>query len=166
MTTRATTTSGSMTLCGLPRNAVEVAALELATCDKCHSVARSLERQPGSYRLRADVTNRAPDRRTKHDWRLAPVFKAGDVFVVDAERNGLVPCIRKLNGYRSISKGEPSYAALLEQLEPIVETATIMLGRLGWSNLSGDILNRLVAEGTITLEQVKTALDAELAEEE
>lgn len=51
----------------------------------------------GVYRLTRDVTNPKPDRRTRHDWRYAPVIREGSIVrVVDWPLGGDSESVRAI----------------------------------------------------------------------
>lgn len=114
----------------------------------------------GTYMLVETVSNPAPDRRVKADWRACPTWEAGRIFIMTPWG------IRSQNSYahQMIESYEDRFELLASKLKPVIETPSMLLRRLDWSNLAESILDKLAADGRITIDQVQAALDAVLAE--
>lgn len=120
----------------------------------------------GTYRLRAGVPAPAPDKRKRHDWR-ARGAKAGDLFVVTTyfvdpkAPRWLVTYPSGEYAHYSVRLHE--HPELVELLEPVQETPSLWLAREhNGLRITHGILDRLVADGTVTLDQVKAAATAYL----
>jgi uncharacterized protein (DUF2249 family) len=127
---------------------------------------------PGTYRLTCDVRNPKPDRRAKYDWRMFETFKAGTRFAVERNSdtyNGRTAEWLEFSmpgKYRSatLNTNPDLLGVIVPYLERIEEKASDLLTREGWSHLAPFVLDRLVAQGTITLDQIQIALQCELDE--
>lgn len=127
---------------------------------------------PGVYVLTRDVENPARDKRRTSDWRHAPTFEKGTLFVV-SEHHDLPPSIHLLNGYSSEylclwkTLGDAVYEADWARtgaLVPALEPAQVTVETL-FSDSNGDphpnraraILQKLVDTGFVTLPEIRRA---------
>lgn len=127
---------------------------------------------PGLYLLKQNVLNPSPDRRMKYDWRKKPVWPKGAKFHVEADhfdmdvaggrRVEFVVMFMSGNGRSSrISEHDDLFKLLAPALEPAsVEKQTLddLLGREPNLNLAKAALERLLASGKLTLDDIEAAL--------
>lgn len=119
---------------------------------------------PGTYRLKRDMPALKPDKRKRYDWR-ADMVKADTLFCVDQGFYGHNVDIFHMwpsGDYESTAEplcvdgviSKPDWA---DALEPVQETPSMWFRREhnGYRNLGRDVLDRLVADGVITLSTVQ-----------
>lgn len=120
--------------------------------------------EPGTYRLKCQLTNPNPDRRQRYDWTKFPTWDQDTLIRVN--RNP-TPADSKPGSEMYMTAGryshrfynwEAEFQMIAAHLEPVAETPSMWLAREAWENLGLDILDELHATGIVTLEQVQTAL--------
>lgn len=92
--------------------------------------------QPGTYRLRYDIKNPAPDRRVNQSrlssWESWAVWPAGLLFTVEIDREyPTLNRVRPQGGIRSVSNHDKAYAALVGSLERVQEQPSDYIIRNG-----------------------------------
>lgn len=123
---------------------------------------------PGTYRLRQDVINPKPDRRSKQ-WDKLPVLEAGTLFAVEhrdyARLDGaLTVLLRRQNKYGSISvHSDPElFEAIAPHLAQVIEEPSDYLAREWpsscYPSIAPDVLDDLVKNGHLTMEQFLQAV--------
>lgn len=131
---------------------------------------------PGTYKLSRDVQNPHPDRRTRHDWRKAPIWKAGTEFVIRTCSYGDFDATEITSGrytHQSLlvreAESEEDRIAPRELLGALeVVTVKDLQQALREANLGEFLLfgvDRLVRDGKLTTEQVVEAIRRGIEEE-
>lgn len=126
---------------------------------------------PGNYKLEYDVVNPKPDRRQKYDWRAAPVWVAGDEFLVVNESGPedhpeIVFPVISMVGHRYSHHVIREYTdpkrflVLREHLRPCSESLDALFTRIGCSS---NFAQWLARSGKMDAAQL-TALWAEYEE--
>lgn len=119
--------------------------------------------EPGIYRLTEDCPAHAPDKRKRDDWRAAPM-QAGMLFAIRNWR-GYVD-IAKLHSYshESIRLDEALFLGKLVRVtEPTARQYLLFRhGRGSYPGAAVAILDRLMADGLLTIK----AIDRMLAEDD
>lgn len=123
-------------------------------------------------RLSRDVTNPHPDRRRRYRRLSDEKWQAGTRFVVrmgkaDVGPHALsYPCLMfEGDHYTSFNQYShaAAFAAIVEALEPAVETLDSLLAResYGWEHDQAcvEVLRVFLAQGRVTLEDVRLALE-------
>lgn len=115
----------------------------------------------GTYRLKTTITNPSPDRRHRHDWRLAESWKEGQLFHLD---NGVYGwSIRSNSSSRTINLDvDPRFTLIYNNLEIVVEQPRIWLLRNGWAHMGDDIIQNLFEKGKFTMDEFLQAASEEL----
>lgn len=123
--------------------------------------------EPGTYRLRIDVENPKPDRRQRHDWRALVKWEKGMVFRVrfdpylkspDANDVDALELWHGRYPHMSFSSWREGFWELLAPyLDRIDETPSQWMRREHGHDAGAPwgILDMLVAEGRLTLDDVK-----------
>lgn len=126
---------------------------------------------PGVYKLTCDVASPHPDRRTRHDWRRRPTIPAGSKFqvmLVEAwELGDLKDPKRVYLKLRKLGEAHGSlyevrdrhelWALIVPHLERQEMTVRDYLREIDdkMSVGAADILERLIATGALTVEQMQ-----------
>lgn len=125
------------------------------------------------YRLTREVVNPSPDRGKPHDLSALPVWKPGIVFAPTfahgaARLEGVLWSLRVIEGgerYGNHIEDSSRIEALAPALEPFEpRTPDDVLAVEDWRNLAREILDKLHAWGRFSLQDVRGALAAVLAD--
>jgi hypothetical protein len=121
-----------------------------------------------TYRLLKDIANPDHDKRVKHGYQQYETFKAGTFF------EGMPASLDKDNRF------EPAYVYCKEWRHLSSDTAALIIGNSieaepsnwheiatalgGYHHLGGDVIEKLLKDGIVTIEQVKNALSKVIQE--
>lgn len=122
--------------------------------------------EPGTYRLTKTIQNPRPDRRARHDWRLLQTWHEGMIFRVQSW-GAFKPSERfeLWHGPWCATPGGTIWEHIAPHLQRIDEKPSDFLKREhpGMS-LAAAALDLMVANGVVTLDQVKEYLQRALDE--
>jgi hypothetical protein len=126
--------------------------------------------KPGTYRLVADFKSPTPDKRQKHDWRAQPVIPAGTLVYVreSAMAKGHAQAFAGKLSVNDVRDNDRGWEGLFTLLEPVPETPTLYLRRMGWSHAYAacTLLDALFAAGRFTMADVEDIVRKDLEGED
>jgi hypothetical protein len=117
-----------------------------------------------TLRLARDVPNPHPDRRARYDWTKAPVFLAGMRFKVYEQHMTVdtrtVHWFVLSHNASTIAQASTIWFHILSNCEPDEQTIEDLIGaRHNQSWAYKEVVTTLLADGRLTLDDVRTILD-------
>lgn len=112
--------------------------------------------KPGLYKLSIDVKNPTPDKRKQDDWRYLPEWKAGRLFVICSGVD--FPTIRS-GKWTHHEKRLSDCGILFANLVPYqAKKVKELLFEMGLNEFLSDAIDILIADGRISIEDLRQAL--------